>query len=670
MPGYMKYSSHPLAIIWHIIAAVIIAAIPGQIIYGGSIWQLSGNELTFVIGLSVSYISTALIISLMTLRLGRVRLLDCLIIFFAVFGCYFLWLLVTKSYYNRPLLLSSLFLSIIFILVPLVINRKALTAALGTAIVSLLAMQSMEGIPKQLLVKAFDKGVKPSRSEKLIDTAFYSIKATRFSHYFDVCDKVGKPCRGPRNGGGIATFGKGYLVANGEGGIYYFELAEDGKTLNKKNLPYSIPINSNKFIEDGNKASVWLFRVTDIMVRENGDDFQLYAAHHYWKSDKSCFVMRVSRAEGRIGEFLSGKADIQWKTIFETTPCLKVGKPLKRSHSKNLFSGDESGGRLALVGKQKLLLTVGDHLFTGYDRKEMLAQDPLSTYGKTVLIDPESGAWRIFTMGHRNPQGLYVDPQGNIWSTEHGPRGGDELNLLLDQKNYGWPLVTYGTDYHKKYWPLNKHQGQHLGYQRPIYSWVPSIATSNLIGVEKDLFKLWKGDLLVSSLKAKSLVRVRLREGRVVYAEPIQIDTKNSRIRDLLEDDKGRIVLWIDGGYIVFLEPMDNKHATLKGEIVSEDMRSQLLFGQCVGCHQVKDGKTHGIGPDLFGLFERGVAGAQGYAYSSAMLNLSGSWTEERLDKFLSDPSGFAPGTKMEFKGIPSKSDRSTIIRYLKRVTQ
>ena len=669
MVKYTKSSSYPLIMVWHIIAAAIVAAMPSQLIFDNSIWLLSGDEVTLVVGIAISYLLSALIITIATWRLERIHLLNIFIIILAVFGCYYLWILVTKSYYSRPLLLSSLFLSIVLIFLPFVLRTKGLIAALCIGASVVLTMQFMGEMPKRLLDNALGHGPKPTRSEKILDTAFYSIKETRFSHYFDICDNEGKRCRGPRNGGGITTFGKGYLVANGEGSIYYFELADKSKSINKVSLPYKVPINSDVFVADGNEASAWLFRVTDIMVRESGDNFQLYAAHHYWKSDQSCFVVRVSRAEGHIKEFLSGKADIQWKTIFETTPCLKIGKPIEGSHSKNLFSGDESGGRLAQINENQILLTVGDHLFDGFDRKEMLAQDPVSTYGKTVLIDLDTGAWRIFTMGHRNPQGLYVDPQGNIWSTEHGPRGGDELNLLLDQKNYGWPLVTYGTDYHKKYWPLNKHQGQHLGYQRPIYSWVPSIATSNLIGVEKDLFKLWKGDLLVSSLKAKLLSRVRIREGRVVYAEPIQIGTKNSRIRDLLEDEEGKLVLWIDGGYIVVLEPLENTEANLDEELTSGNLRGQLLFVQCSGCHAIKDGKTHGIGPDLFGLFERGVAKAKDYAYSNAMSSLSGSWSDERLDKFLADPAGFAPGARMEFKGLPSKSDRSVLIQYLKTVT-
>ncbi|HXW98020.1 MAG TPA: PQQ-dependent sugar dehydrogenase, partial [Gemmatimonadales bacterium] len=156
------------------------------------------------------------------------------------------------------------------------------------------------------------------------------------------------------------------------------------------------------------------------------------------------------------------------------------------------------------------------------------------------------------TIGHRNPQGLFIDPNGAVWETEHGPQGGDELNLLEAGLNYGWPHVTYGTDYNKHTWPRNPVQGQHTGYTMPVYVWLPSIGTSNLIRLRGDLFPLWKDDLIVSSLVGGEVFRIRLDGKRVVFAEPLRI---GERVRDLIEDHTGRIIMWTDSRSIIEMRP-------------------------------------------------------------------------------------------------------------------
>ena len=118
---------------------------------------------------------------------------------------------------------------------------------------------------------------------------------------------------------------------------------------------------------------------------------------------------------------------------------------------------------MVLLDDSRLLFSVGDYQHDGWNREQMLPQNDDAEYGKTVLIDLNTGESSIHTKGHRNPQGLYVSPTGTIWSTEHGPRGGDELNMIMQGANYGWPLVTYGTEYGDKIWPLNSSQGQHEG---------------------------------------------------------------------------------------------------------------------------------------------------------------------------------------------------------------
>ena len=119
------------------------------------------------------------------------------------------------------------------------------------------------------------------------------------------------------------------------------------------------------------------------------------------------------------------------------------------------------------------------------------------------------------------------------------PGAGDELNLIHKGKNYGWPVVTYGANYTQATWPLNARQGKHEGYERPLYAWVPSIGISAIASIKSPLFHLWKDDLLVSSLADKALWRVRVEQGRIIFAERIPI---GERIRDVIEDPSGRLI--------------------------------------------------------------------------------------------------------------------------------
>ncbi|MBW2399070.1 MAG: PQQ-dependent sugar dehydrogenase [Deltaproteobacteria bacterium] len=307
---------------------------------------------------------------------------------------------------------------------------------------------------------------------------------------------------------------------------------------------------------------------------------------------------------------------------------------------------------MVLLDDHTLLVTLGDMSRHGAEKGAKLAQDPLASYGKTVRLDLATGASEIYSLGHRNPQGLYRAPDGTIWSTEHGPRGGDELNRILQGANYGWPWVTYGTDYKRKYWPYSHDQGQHDGYQEPVHAWVPSVGISNLIGVEADHFALWRGDLLIASLKATTIFRTRIREGRAAYVEPISI---GHRIRDIVEMDDGRILLWADPD-IISIERAE-------AEVVGSGRRA---FKQhCGGCHERKDGTIHGVGPDLRGIMGRNAASAPGFAYSPALKNSNFRWTPEALDRFIATPQRVVPGTSMSASDLSSAELRAAIIHYL-----
>jgi cytochrome c2 len=387
------------------------------------------------------------------------------------------------------------------------------------------------------------------------------------------------------------------------------------------------------------------FRVTDLLVLQDNGKTELLSAHHFWRENLNCYVLRISVMDITPGLSEQSNDNGSWKTLFDSEPCLPFKK---KGHA---FAGHQAGGRMAKFDTHTILLTIGDHEFDGQASDQDFPQDPLTSYGKTVLVDTRTGDAEIFSIGHRNPQGLYIDSSGLVWETEHGPQGGDELNLIARGQNYGWPLVTYGSDYGTRAWPQNKAQGRHNGFVLPVYAWVPSVGISNLIGVDSDEFPLWKGDLLVASMRGNTIFRLRIREKRVIFAESIDV---NMRIRDLVQAPDGQIILWTDRSELVTLEP------------VSADSLVSTFSSYCSGCHDIGDGSSHGIGPDLHGIFEAPAASAAGFEYSEAIRQSKVTWTRNNLDKYLTNPRSVIPGTTMNFPGIAEPTTRTRLIEYLK----
>jgi aldose sugar dehydrogenase len=471
-------------------------------------------------------------------------------------------------------------------------------------------------------------------------------------------------------GGGLAQVGSKLLLATGDGSLYTVVLDSANDRIETKQLPYYVPMNATAFAnavggtyeeptywETAKKSSsvqTWRFRVAGIYAQENGSRLRLFASHHYWNSGERCYVVRVSMLEADTEQFFGGMSLPQWQTIFESSPCMRLD--VEQEVTSNPFVGEEIGGRMALLDPDTLLLTLGGMGYDGVDFKLQVSQDPAYTYGKTILIDLRNQTSRIFTSGHRNPQGLYVDANRNIWSTEHGPQGGDELNLLRDGRDYGWPTVTYGTDYGTMVWPNNPHQGDHDGFELPIFAWVPSIGISALAEIARDRFAYWQGDLLIGSLGAHSLFRTRIRQGRAVLVEPIYI---GQRIRDIVEASDGQLVLWTDDADLISIAPATTRDAPT------------LFSAECGGCHTAIRGARHGIGPNLWGVYDARIGANESYdEYSRAMHDAGGSWNEARLDRFLAGPSKEIPGTRMRFAGLSDASDRKLIIDYLETLTE
>ena len=160
------------------------------------------------------------------------------------------------------------------------------------------------------------------------------------------------------------------------------------------------------------------------------------------------------------------------------------------------------------------------------------------------FVDVEGARPEIWSYGHRNAQGMAVDPEtGDLWQNEHGPQGGDELNLIEAGRNYGWPVVGYGVHYRTG---LQIHAGtQHETMQQPVHVRVPSIGVSGMLFYTGEAFPEWHGDVLVGGLRGQRLVRLRLDQRRVAREETLLQDI--GRIRDVRQGPAGLIYLAIDG---------------------------------------------------------------------------------------------------------------------------
>lgn len=252
------------------------------------------------------------------------------------------------------------------------------------------------------------------------------------------------------------------------------------------------------------------------------------------------------------------RAKFDGKTLSEVTQIFE-----SNPHKKGT---NHFGARILFLSDKTLLLSLGE----GFSYKDE-AQNLMSDFGKImhlrddgVPIDDHQFSTSndqnvkshkgIFSYGHRNPQGLAFDKATNtIYENEHGPRGGDEINVLVTGKNYGWPKITYGVDYTGL--PISDKVAMD-GMEQPLLYWVPSIAPSGMTFYDKDLFADWKGNLLVSALAGEQLRRVELKAGKVLKQEAFLTKLK-TRFRNITTAPDGSIWVLTDEpeGMVLKLTP-------------------------------------------------------------------------------------------------------------------
>ena len=223
------------------------------------------------------------------------------------------------------------------------------------------------------------------------------------------------------------------------------------------------------------------------------------------------------------------------------------------------------GARMAQLADGTLLITSGD----GFKYRDA-AQYLDTHFGKVLrihsngdipndnpFIDSESALPEIYSYGHRNPQAILVSQSGQIWSNEHGPKGGDELNLIKPGKNYGWPAVTFGADYTGA---LISPYSSAPNIEDPVAYWTPSIASGGMALNEGTMYPNWQGNIFLANLAERSMRRLVMENNQVTEQE-ILLKDRNERIRDVRVSPDGYIYLLTDSaeGKLLRLNPTENE---------------------------------------------------------------------------------------------------------------
>ncbi|MCM4169066.1 Aldose sugar dehydrogenase YliI [Arenibacter antarcticus] len=229
--------------------------------------------------------------------------------------------------------------------------------------------------------------------------------------------------------------------------------------------------------------------------------------------------------------------------------------------SPNTTKGHHFGSRIEFDNNGYLYFSIGER-----GDRDVNPQDITRDGGKIYrintdgsipsdnpFVDTPEAKTAIYSYGHRNPQGMIKNPNtGEIWINEHGPQGGDEINIVEKGKNYGWPVITYGINYSGT--PITD-KTEMEGMEQPIYYWVPSIAPSGMAFVTSDKYPNWKGSLLVGSLKFQYLERLELKNNKVVNR--VKLMTDLGRVRDVRQAPDGFIYVAVEGKGIYKLVPKE-----------------------------------------------------------------------------------------------------------------
>lgn len=503
-----------------------------------------------------------------------------------------------------------------------------------------------------------------SQPEDEVIGHYDSIFLRLYNKKVNITDRLTRDGRG----GGMTSFGDDILLLTYNGQIFQTNSVND-----IRDTKIITPDNGFTAYEHVSKTEPYnqythkfrLFRYNDIMYYDSEENRGLAISYSEFDSTQTCYrntVATLTIEEGIESVDQVSAQATDWQIIYRSQPCL----PLKREHTA--IDGGLAGGRMAFHPPASIFLGNGDYEWDGINSPRAIAQDPNGEYGKIMHIDLDSGKSSIYATGVRNPQGIIFDKNGALWTVEHGLRGGDELNHIEENGNYGWPVESLGTRYSRLPIPGIREEsyGHHNSYTAPVFAWLPSVAISNLTLIN-GFHPSWDGDLLMGSLKSMSLYRIRIKDNRTLFTEKIEI---GERIRYVHQHTDGRIVLWTDNKNLIFLDgkPYTDNFVTdyLEAQINNPELREKVksTIDACRQCHSIEP-NDNSTAPSLSTVFDTEIASSNYNAYSQALKSRDGVWTPENLRIFLQDPQEFAPGTTMPNPGINDASMMDEVIKLL-----
>ena len=333
------------------------------------------------------------------------------------------------------------------------------------------------------------------------------------------------------------------LVFENEGIIWGLEFLNDNSIL------ATLKSGSIIHFKDGVKKE--LKGVPEIYLRGQGGLLDI-AIHPNFRKNKFIYLSYASEdIEGKGGNTTISRAILNGDTLGELEVLYK-GTPDSRK-------GQHFGGRMEFDNENYLFFSIGDR-----GNRNVNPQDITIDGGKIYRIKDDgtipkdnpfyndgNAKKAIYSYGHRNPQGMFKHPvSGKIWTNEHGPRGGDEINIIEKGKNYGWPKITYGINYSGTTITKNKSLPN---MEQPLYYWIPSIAPSSFEYISSEIYPNWKGSLLAGALVFKYIERIVLEDDIVVSRSKIAENL--GRPRDIKQGPDGYIYVSIENKGVYKIMP-------------------------------------------------------------------------------------------------------------------
>lgn len=526
-------------------------------------------------------------------------------------------------------------------------------------------IQPIFDLAERIIVKGRRELGMPTETHSMVDRIETTYLTMRGSVYL-------LPKNDFKTGGALTLWGSDIIALHASGETFYLDseigFAQTDLQVPDNQLSAYVSLAEAEYPSQFPRPDA--IRYNDIEFIESLEFRGLALSYTYIDIENRCYRNRISvlpidNDVASIRDLTATASD--WEQLYDSKPCLEF------NDSRELIVGYMAGGRIAFKAPNLLYLGNGEYHREGFYRPDAGIQSLESDYGKTVEINLTTGESRHFSIGHRNLQGIEVDAEGRLWTTEHGMRGGDELNLIRDGENYGWPLENLGTLYSGVPAPTEGRVGRHEIYQAPVYAWLPSAAVSSLALVD-GFHETWDKDLLIGSLRGRTLFRARIRDERLIFLEAIPI---GQRVRDVMQSSKDEIALLLDTNEVVILkvEPRNNWLDGLVDGLVDEGMPTLLaetahdILTGCNECHSFEE-NVHGAGPSLHKLAGRDIASTSFASYSAALLNVTGNWDETSLVAYLTDPSRFAPGTSMTGLGVGHADDASATAKAFEWLTR